>query len=215
MLRVATRRALSFGSPAPDFAASAACLSASSSASFVWLRAAISWAISRARARTAREGSCFATLRTKSSICGCSKWLRAWMTSIRTSGAGSWSSSESPGTARRSPIRPSASTALQRASGSESASTRGGTPRGSFRRPRVSAAVMRIHQSGSLSSPIVAGTMRGSSKDWATSIAEARTSWSGSDRSSMVGSRRSLPKARIDSSARSRAQPARVFEKTM
>ncbi len=74
---------------------------------------------------------------------------------------------------------------------------------------------MRIHQSGSFSSPIVAGTMRGSSKDWATSMADARTSSSGSESSSMVGSRRSGPKARIESRARSRAQPASDFEKTM
>ena len=137
------------------------------------------------------------------------------MTSIRTSGAGSCSSSERPGTARRSPIRPRASTALQRVSGSESASTSGATPRGSFSRPSVSAAVIRIHQSGSFSRPMVAGTMRGSSKDWATSMAEARTSWSGSESSSIVGSMRSPSKARIDSRARSRAQPASVLEKTM
>ena len=190
-------------------------MSASSSASLVESRAAISQVISKARARTARDGSCRATFLTKSSICGCWKWLSAWITSIRTSGAGSCSSCESAGAARRSPMRPSASTALQRVSGSESTSISGWTPRGSFRRPSVSAAVMRIHQSGSFSRPIVAGTMRGSSNDCATSIAEPRTSWSGSDSSSIVGSIRSFSNARIESSARSRAQPASDFENTM
>ena len=102
------------------------------------------------------------------------------MTSIRTSGAGSWSSSERAGAARRSPIRPRASTALQRVSGSWRASMSGGTARGSLSRPRVSAAVIRIHQSGSFSRPMVAGTIRGSSNDVATCRAEARTSSSGS-----------------------------------
>ncbi len=203
------------GSPATDLAESACCFSCSSSAILVCWRAAISSVISKARERTARDGSAFATLRTKSSIWGWLKWLSAWITSIRTSGAGSCSSCDSAGAARRSPMRPSASTALQRVSGSESASISGWTPRGSLSRPRVSAAVMRIHQSGSLSSPIVAGTMRGSSNDCATSIAEPRTSSSGSESSSIVGSSRSLPKARIDSSARSRAQPASDLENVM
>jgi hypothetical protein len=74
---------------------------------------------------------------------------------------------------------------------------------------------MRIHQSGSFSSAIVAGTRRGSSNGETTAIAAERSSSSGSLNSSMAGSMICGPKMRSESMARSRAKPASVLVKRM